>query len=141
MSKNADFVAALAIAYLALAGAAQAYDDKALPPPAGQPGSLKDEGGYGDGYRGGYVEGYPPPRRPEGIQVFVGTPYEYNGYRRYYGPYIYGSPSRSGTDLYVGPDHGDGGACRRWVWAHLKPGKWLWGIIDRPNGEWRCAEW
>lgn len=137
MARNAGFAAALAIAYLAIAGAAQAYDDKALQPPAGQPGSLKDEGAY----RGGYEGYYAPPPRPQGIQVFVGTPYEYNGYRPYYGPYMYGSPSRSGTNVVVGPDHGDGGVCRRWAWVHLRPGKWLWGIIDKPNGEWRCAEW
>lgn len=143
MARNAAFAAGLAIAYLVIAGAAQAYDDKVLQPPAGTRGSLKDEGGNGPGYGGGYAEGLPPPLppRPAGIQVFVGTPHEYNGYRRYYGPYMYGSPTRSGTNVYVGPDHGDGGACRRWVWAHLEPGKWLWGIIDTPNGEWRCAEW
>jgi hypothetical protein len=141
MIRNAGFAAALAIAYLAIAGAAQAYDDKPLQPPAGPPRSLKDEGG------GGFAEGYPPPQgyplppRPAGIQIFVGTPHEYNGYRPYYGPYMYGSPSRSGASVYVGPDHGDGGACRRWAWVHLAPGKWLWGIIDQPNGEWRCAEW
>ncbi len=146
MARNAGFAAALfaaalAIACFAIADTAQAYDDKVLPPPAGQPGSLKDEGGFGGPYPGGYVEGPAPPPRPAGIHVFVGTPHEYNGYRPYYGPYMYGSPTRSGTNLYAGPDHGDGGACRRWVWAHLKPGKWLWNIIDTPNGEWRCAEW
>lgn len=145
MARKAAFAGALAIAYLAIAGAAHAYDDKILQPPAGPSKSLKDEGGYGPpGYGGGYVEGYPPPLpppRPEGIQVFTGTPYAYNGYRPYNGPYMYGSPSRSGTNLYVGPDQGDGGACRRWAWVHLEPGKWLWGIIDKPNGEWRCAEW
>jgi hypothetical protein len=143
MVRNAGFAAALAIVHLVVAGPAQApaqaYDDKVLQPPAGPHGSLKDEGG--GGYGGGYMEGYPPPQRPPGIQVFVGTPYAYNGYRRYYGPYMYGSPTRSGTNLYAGPDHGDGGACRRWAWVHLEPGKWLWGIIDSPNGEWRCAEW
>lgn len=137
MARNAGIAAALAIAYLAIASAAQAYDDKPLRPPASPPGSLKDEGGY----VGRYEDYYAIPPRPEGIQVFVGTPYEYNGYRPYYGPYMYGSPSRSGAGIYVGPNHEGGGVCRRWAWAHLRPGKWLWGVIDKPNGEWRCAEW
>jgi len=143
MARNGVFAAAVAIACLAIAGAAQAYNDKPLQPPAGPLGGLKDEGGFG----GGYVEGSPPPhgylppQRPAGIQVFVGTPYKYNGYRPYDGPYMYGSPVRSGTNLYVGPDHGDGGACRRWAWVHLDSGKWFLGLFEKANGEWRCAEW
>jgi hypothetical protein len=130
--------AAIAAAFVVLAGAANAYDDKSPAPFAGPPGGLP--GGLKDGYEGEYAA----PARSEGIQIFVGTPYEYNGYRPYYGPYMYGSPTRSASNgTYVGVGHGYGpdAACRRWAWVHLRPGKWLWGVIDKPNGEWRCAEW
>jgi hypothetical protein len=133
MSRRPNRVAALAVVLAGIAGSAHAYDDKSLAPPFKGPAP-------GEYEEGGYAL---PPRR-EGVQVFIGTPYSYNGYRPYYGPYMYGPVgSRGGAAAYVGPGTGYGGdnECRRWAWVHMRKDAWLWGIVDTATGEWRCAEW
>lgn len=132
MSRMPKVAAAIGILLVATAATTCIAADKSLVPRAGYPPNYEDD------------EGYVARARPEGIQIFVGTPHSYNGYRPYYGPYMYGSPTRSasgGKYVGVGNGHGADAGCRRWAWVHLPPGKWLWGIIDTPNGEWRCAEW
>ena len=129
MSRKANLTGALAVAIIALSGVAGAYDDKS-------PRSLKDPVG------GIYEEGYVVPDRPAGVQIFVGTPHAYNGYRPYYGPYMYGPIGpRGGGIAYVGPGYGygNGSECRRWAWALFREDKWPWSA--RSGGEWRCAEW
>lgn len=147
-------LAGLSFALLvALGGVASAYDDKSLQPPprggyGGSAGAYDDKSlrppppPPGGGYGGGTVE-YAPPPRPEGVQIFVGTPDEHHGYRPYYGPYMYPRGGGRGGGPYVGPGYGyaNDADCRRWAWEPERGGKWLWGIIEFSSGQWRCAEW
>ncbi len=137
MSRPSVRALALAAVLASIAGSAHAYDDKALQPPFKGPAPGEYQEGGPDG-------AYPLPPRREGVQVFIGTPYSYNGYRPYYGPYMYGPiGSRGSAAAYVGPGDGYGGDndCKRWAWVHIRKDKWLWGIVDTATGEWRCAEW
>jgi len=102
---------------LILAGVTSANADKSLRP-------------YGHGYKD--QEAFDDRWRPEGVQIFVGTPRVYDGYSPYYGPYIYAPLGPGAGGPYVGPNYrGNDADCRRWAWAY-KP----WG-----KGRWRCAEW
>jgi len=143
MSRNPNLAVAFAALLVVLSGATPAEADKSLSPYARHPERIGERDRY---------ERSPPldterheiRQRPEGTQIFIGTPQSYDGYSPYYGPYIYGRGGRrdAGTP-YVDPGYGsvDDGDCRRWAWEPKRSAKWLWGVIESSSGGWRCAEW
>lgn len=138
MLRKPTLAVALATSILVMGGATFAGADKSL-----RPWTSHIER-YGERDRTERVppaglEHYEARPRPEGTQMFIGTPETYDGYRPYYGPYVLG---RDGSKPIAGPGYGSthGGDCRRWAWEHQRNNKWLWGIIESSSGEWRCAE-
>jgi len=141
MSRKPNLVAAFATAIVVMGGATSTWADKSLRPWTSQT-ERHGERNRAEPVPPGGLEHYEPSPRPEGTQIFIGTPEAYDGYRPYYGPYVYGREvRREGGKPFVGYGSANGGDCRRWAWEHQRGTKWLWGIIESSSGEWRCAEW